>query len=80
MDKEQEIKIDTGINESKVGVNIDYDKIERETFITTQNDIKKVCVGHPTYKPTEYKEQFYFEDNGSLWVNINNVWKEFIPS
>jgi len=55
-------------------------QIEVETFITKIRDVKKVGNGHPTYTPTEFKEQFYFEDNGSLWININNVWKEFIPA
>jgi hypothetical protein len=80
MDKEKkeenkEIKIDTGIDQSKVGVNIDYEKIEKDTFVTIQNDIKKVGSGAPTYQPTNYKEQFYFQDNGTMWVNINNVWR-----
>jgi hypothetical protein len=44
------------------------------------SDVKQVGNGHPTYKPTNFNEQFYFEDNGSLWVNINNIWKEFIPA
>jgi hypothetical protein len=80
-DKEKKtIEIKTGIEPNKVEMNIDYNKLNNDTFIEKSREIKQTGVGHPTYNPTEFKEQFYFEDNGSLWVNIGNTWKEFIPA
>jgi len=43
-------------------------------FSLTENEIKKAQTNNPTYEPTNYKEQFYFKDDGSLWVNINKQW------
>ena len=77
--EDKEIKIKTGIEPSKVEVNVDFDKLETRTFISTQEEIKQTESGHPTYNPSTFKDQFYFEDNGSLWINIGNVWKEFTP-
>lgn len=74
-----EIKIKTGIDQKKVQVNVDYDKMDNDTFVENIKKIKTVGSGHPTYNPRDFKEQFYFEDNGSMWVNINNTWKEFTP-
>lgn len=36
--------------------------------------IKKARAGIPTYTPTRFIEQFYLQDNGVFWININNVW------
>jgi len=78
MDKEQK-EIKTGINADKIQVNVDFEKMDNESFQYKQDEIKKTGTGDPTYKPRNFKEQFYFEDNGSLWINIGNTWKEFTP-
>jgi hypothetical protein len=60
----------------------DTSKADVETFITKIRDIKKAETGHPDTKgiePKEFKDQFYFEDNGSVWIFINNTWQEFTP-
>ena len=84
MDKEKNekktIKVKSNIDPSKIEIKFDTESINQKTFELKQNEIKHTGSGHPTYKPTNYKEQFYFEDNGSLWINIGNTWKEFIPA
>lgn len=50
-----------------------------QSIINQLLSIKKVGNGHPTHIPKNLFEQFYLEDNGSLWINIDNVWKEFTP-
>lgn len=73
MDKENKPKDSSSeIDEIK----IDND-IFTESFITRQDKILKSGSGQPSYNPRNFKEQFYFEDNGTLWVNINNVWRSF---
>ena len=50
-----------------------------EMLVMENQKIMKAGTGHPTYIPKTFREQFYFEDNGSSWKYINNVWREFTP-
>lgn len=57
----------------------DKEAVDLETLRKLEDDsvlydIKKVQSWAPTYQPTSYKEQFYFQDNWKLWININNIW------
>jgi len=75
--KTQEIK--TGIDTEKTDKSSNFIS-ENDTFILNERDIKKAQSGSPETKgiePKEYKEQFYFQDDGTLWVNIANTWKQF---
>jgi len=77
MDKEKEIK--TGIDESKVNMDISDKEMFKDTDAIKEKRTKQAQSGDPTYNPREYKEQFYFQDDGSLWVCINNIWQRFDP-
>jgi hypothetical protein len=50
---------------------------------TTQRDlidIKKPQSGVPTHTPKRFVEQFHFQNDGTLWVYINNTWRSFTPN
>lgn len=64
--------------EQNSGLPITEEVIIPKPASSIENDllnIKKTQAGSPTYSPTRFVEQFYFQDNGAFWVNINNLWK-----
>jgi len=59
--------------------------VDLSSLVKVQDDsvlynIKQAETWAPTYNPKTYKEQFYFQDDGSMWANINNVWTKVWPS
>lgn len=66
--------------EDNTGISFDSNQKFIDNFVTYNTDIKKSQTNAPTHNPVNYKEQFYFQDDGTLWVNINNSWKSFTGS
>jgi len=64
----------TVIEMSKDKEPLDLEPLRKVEDDSVLYNIKKASSWAPTYNPTSYKEQFYFQDNWKLWVNINNTW------
>jgi hypothetical protein len=53
------------------------------SLLTTIRQLKQPLTAAPTSAPKSFPDQIQFEDDGttkSLWLYINNVWQQFIPS